>query len=401
LRGQFLERLRQANRADRLRIFHPTSGEDDIYVHAKVMIIDDKFVRVGSSNLTNRSMGFDSECDVAIVGGDDEPGIRESIGAFRDDLIAEHLGVEVDRVQDAVRNTGSLRTAIDRLRSSDGRDLQRLPLEESPSTLGAVEQHLFDPGSSDASTRIPDKLIPTSVRRGAAVSGWWRFAAMVVAMIALVSLWRWTPLAEWAEWSTLQQWARRIAELPLAPVVATSVFVLAAVVAFPITLLIAVTVIVFGPWTGFACASLGSIAGAAAGYGLGHLVGGPALRRFGGSRVHKLGAWLKSRGLASVATVRVLPVAPFTVVNMVAGASGIRFRDYIWGTVVGMLPGIAAFSVFSDRVAEALRDPAPGTILTVFVIGAAFVVGVIAARRWLQGRAVQDHQSSCSSEAGS
>jgi phosphatidylserine/phosphatidylglycerophosphate/cardiolipin synthase-like enzyme/uncharacterized membrane protein YdjX (TVP38/TMEM64 family) len=393
LRRRFLERLRRADRCDRLRVFHPTSGDRDIYVHAKVMVIDDTLVRVGSSNLTNRSMGFDSECDVAIRGERDRPDVRGSIRAFRDDLIAEHLGVESERVRAAVRDTGSVRSAIDRLQSNGERNLSRLRLEELPSAAGTVERNLVDPDGTEAPARIPEELVPSPVRREATRTGWWRIIATVAVLVALVVLWRWTPLADWAEWQKIHEAARRVADLPLAPVVATLVFVAATLVAFPITVLIAATVIVFGPWIGFACASLGSVAGAAAGYGIGRRVGRPLLRRFGGRRVHKLGAWLKRRGLASVTTVRVVPVAPFTVINLVAGASGIRFRDYVWGTVLGMMPGIAAISIFADRAAEALREPSPGAVLTVVVIGSLLVGGVLAARSWLRGLAPRGQES--------
>ncbi len=41
-------------------------------VHSKVMIVDDGFLRVGSANLNNRSMGADTECDLAFEASCDE-----------------------------------------------------------------------------------------------------------------------------------------------------------------------------------------------------------------------------------------------------------------------------------------------------------------------------------------
>ncbi|HUF86265.1 MAG TPA: phospholipase D-like domain-containing protein [Thermohalobaculum sp.] len=64
-----LARLRQADRHGRLRVYMPVvgaAGEVAIKVHAKVMVADGRFVRVGSANLNNRSMGLDSECDLAL-----------------------------------------------------------------------------------------------------------------------------------------------------------------------------------------------------------------------------------------------------------------------------------------------------------------------------------------------
>ncbi|MHB1188900.1 VTT domain-containing protein [Thiobacillus sp.] len=67
-------------------------------------------------------------------------------------------------------------------------------------------------------------------------------------------------------------------------------------------------------------------------------------------------------GVFAVLVVRVIPVAPFTVVNMVAGASHISFRDYMLGTLLGMTPVILAVTLFADRIAAVLRDPSPSTL---------------------------------------
>ena len=62
-------------------------------VHSKLMIVDDRVLRIGSSNLCNRSMGLDSECDVAIEPRGRQEVARNAIRAVRDRLLAEHLGV--------------------------------------------------------------------------------------------------------------------------------------------------------------------------------------------------------------------------------------------------------------------------------------------------------------------
>ena len=64
--------LGRSDRFGRLRVYTPvTAGEQPIYVHAKIMIVDDRLLRVGSSNLNNRSMGYDAECDLALEADDD------------------------------------------------------------------------------------------------------------------------------------------------------------------------------------------------------------------------------------------------------------------------------------------------------------------------------------------
>jgi phosphatidylserine/phosphatidylglycerophosphate/cardiolipin synthase-like enzyme len=115
-RTRLIRRLKRADRYDRLRVFYAVTpdgsgGEREIVVHSKVIISDDRFVRVGSSNLNNRSEGLDTECDMAME--TDDPAGRAAITALRDDLMAEHLGVEPVRVSEMMEQTGSLLKTIE------------------------------------------------------------------------------------------------------------------------------------------------------------------------------------------------------------------------------------------------------------------------------------------------
>src|SRR5690606_35650257 len=94
-RAKLVTYVRNNDLHDRFRLYYPVTEEGRrIYVHAKIMVIDDRLLRVGSSNLNNRSMGFDSECDLAmeaVEGDSDETRLRKAFHAIRDDLLAEHL----------------------------------------------------------------------------------------------------------------------------------------------------------------------------------------------------------------------------------------------------------------------------------------------------------------------
>jgi phosphatidylserine/phosphatidylglycerophosphate/cardiolipin synthase-like enzyme len=89
-------------------------GKDrEIIVHSKLIIVDDRLVRVGSSNLNNRSEGLDTECDLAVETDDQDA--RQSIIALRNDLLAEHLDSEPSEVARIIAETGSMLAAIDAL----------------------------------------------------------------------------------------------------------------------------------------------------------------------------------------------------------------------------------------------------------------------------------------------
>ena len=100
-RSRMVRQLRAQDRYGRFRILYPVTDSDQpIYVHAKIMIVDDVLLRIGSSNIDRRSMGFDTECDVAIGAPDDET--RAVIRSFRDELLAEHLGLPTARVAEEI-----------------------------------------------------------------------------------------------------------------------------------------------------------------------------------------------------------------------------------------------------------------------------------------------------------
>ncbi len=135
---------------DRFRIFTPkTKGDDDIYVHAKLMIVDDEYLKIGSANMNNRSLGLDSECDLALEAGSDPE--RSALTALRTRLMAEHLGAEEADVAATFAETGSLLATIARHRREGGRRLEPLPIDDPTGLSRAIaETELLDPKSPDA-----------------------------------------------------------------------------------------------------------------------------------------------------------------------------------------------------------------------------------------------------------
>jgi phosphatidylserine/phosphatidylglycerophosphate/cardiolipin synthase-like enzyme len=110
-------------------------GDMPIEVHAKLLIVDDRVLRIGSSNLNNRSMGFDTECDVAIEASSREQ--RAAIEDIRNRLLAEHLDSEPARVAAALETDDRLDDALFSI-AGRRRALRTLPFgadSESPSEL--------------------------------------------------------------------------------------------------------------------------------------------------------------------------------------------------------------------------------------------------------------------------
>jgi uncharacterized membrane protein YdjX (TVP38/TMEM64 family) len=128
----------------------------------------------------------------------------------------------------------------------------------------------------------------------------------------------------------------------------------------------------FGPWKGLAYAMTGVIVAGIFGYLIGRLFHRDTARRLAGPRLGRVTALVKRRGIVAVALVRVVPIAPYLVVNVVMGAMRIRFIDFVVGTFLGMLPGALAATVLSDQFAAALQDPARVNGWLVAAAGCAF-----------------------------
>ncbi len=148
-RHDLLHLLWEADDYGRLGVYWPVAGDGTpVYVHSKVMVIDDQLLRIGSSNLNNRSMGFDSECDAAIEAdpsAQDHRDRRDVIIATRNRLVAEHLGVSAEEFAAAVDRHGSFLGAVEALRG-DGRTLVPFTAEALKDEAGPLaENDLMDP----------------------------------------------------------------------------------------------------------------------------------------------------------------------------------------------------------------------------------------------------------------
>jgi phosphatidylserine/phosphatidylglycerophosphate/cardiolipin synthase-like enzyme len=137
---------------NRFRVYVPvTEKREDIYVHAKISIVDDRLLRVGSSNLNNRSQGLDSECDVIIDAAlDANAETGPAMTALRYRLLAEHLDCSPEEFAAVEKRNGSMVDAIEAL-IGPGKSLELLPMEglsEAEDYIASNE--LLDPESPDA-----------------------------------------------------------------------------------------------------------------------------------------------------------------------------------------------------------------------------------------------------------
>jgi phospholipase D1/2 len=146
LRTVLLHKLRDADAFGRFSAWYPDSpGQPCCDVHSKLMIVDDEWLRVGSANFANRSMGLDTECDLVLEAGG-SPSLRAAIAGARNVLLAEHLGVALTDVREALTLTRSVGGAVRGLANRTGRTLRRFEQLDEPSpAVIAIANGIADP----------------------------------------------------------------------------------------------------------------------------------------------------------------------------------------------------------------------------------------------------------------
>lgn len=338
LRTRVLARLRAADVHRRLRVVWPRVGDTRVNVHAKVLIVDDALLRIGSSNLSRRSMGLDVECDVAVEARG-RAHVASAIAGIRARLLGEHLGAAPEAVAACTAATGSLCATLDRF-GGGARTL--VPLDD-PGPLPVLpllpDVPIADTERPVAHAPFFVQVIPDAELREPLVRTALRVLGWLVVLLGGAALWRWTGLGALVAPERLAAWAAPLRHAPWAPTAVLAGYVVAGLCMVPVTALLAATLLVFDPVEGIVYALGGSVASAAAAYLVGRVLWRDALLRLAGRHFPRIHRRFAHHGILSVAVVRMLPIAPFTVVNLVAGGLRVRFDHFLAGTLLGMLPG--------------------------------------------------------------
>ena len=394
LRTKLIQRLRAADRHGHFRVYYPhipnLAEGCCLDIHSKLMIIDDAIVRIGSSNLASRSMAFDSECDLAIEARGDEQ-IAETIREFRERLLAEHLDTPPQRVREEIERAGSVHGAIAAFSDQERtlRELEDVP-EYSDTVLSMAS--VADPEEPVAletllaerhveETRLPER------------PSWRGLAAVLASVVGLMALWRLTPLREVATAEAALAWAKAFGEQWWAPWLLMASYTPACLVMFPRPLITLAAVIAFGPVWGFFYSLAGICVSAAVTWKMGRHMRRDTVRRLAGAKLDRMIEVLKKHGLLAMTLLRLVPLAPFAVESIVAGAIRMKLWHVVLGTAIGLLPGTLTTTVFGDAIETAITGSGR---VNWWLVGGALVLlagGAWAVKRWFtrMGRRIAEH----------
>lgn len=155
-------------------------------------------------------------------------------------------------------------------------------------------------------------------------------------------------------------------------------YALLVLVPTPASLLTILGGALFGVWVGALLAWAGAWLGSVGGFLAGRRLGRPAVDRLLGGRLAQADRVLRQHGLVAVVAVRLVPLFPFTPLNYAAGLVGVRARDYLLGTALGIVPGALAYAAVGASGADPL-----GIVLGIGGLVALAVLGGTVGRRLL------------------
>lgn len=164
------------------------------------------------------------------------------------------------------------------------------------------------------------------------------------------------------DWSSLPRVLEHLSawrDSPLAMLAMLACFIVGGAVVFPVNLLIAASIVVFGPLIGAPIALMGSLASAAVLHQIGCSFPEHAWTRIANAHVERIRERVARHGVIAIAIVRVLPIAPYSIVSLAGGIAGIARVPFLIGTALGMAPGILLYALFADRAREVIANPRP------------------------------------------
>lgn len=213
--------------------------------------------------------------------------------------------------------------------------------------------------------------------------------ALLAAVLLVTAAWLHWPVDPQAMLARLLADAARWRASPWTPCIVLAAFALGGLVVFPVNLLIAATIVVLGPFAGAAWALAGSILSAALTHEIGRAMPPATALRWSGPRGERLRRRIVGHGFLAIAIVRVVPVAPYSIVGFLSGVARVHRRDYLLGTALGMTPGIVLYAVFVERASAALLAPHPLQWLGLAVAAALLLAMAFGVRRWRGGNRPQ------------
>lgn len=358
-RVHFKDALIKDGVGDRVVMAYPISQENNtkeqVRVHSKVMIVDENYLRIGSSNMNYRSMTLDTECDLLVESTNDKT--REGIASIRDDLIREHTGREIEDIQRIICEGVSVKeflkdvpTSRQHIREINDEAYRHEKFAKFFIRFGDPSKPLL-PSYLTSHRRIGKK--PNSKPFPAKLS----FTIMLIFL--LIIAWKFTPLSELADAENIASLLEKVSASPWSVPVGILVYIAGTLIFFPHVVMTTAVVLVFAPIDAFLVAMISSLVSCSISYFFGIKLGKESLNAIFGQYSKRICQYADKGGVLALTILRLIPIAPFTAVNMMLGMIKVPYTNLIISTFLGMLPGTLLFIYLGKSAIELLKHPDP------------------------------------------
>lgn len=223
------------------------------------------------------------------------------------------------------------------------------------------------------------RYIPGPLPRPILFNGFF-FFAFIILLCLLALTWPLLPLDGWFTVENFSAFSLQLGQNPFAFVYVIGLYTLGGLIAFPVFILIPLTAMIFGPLSGCFYSLCGLVANASVLYALGHLLGSETVNHYAGERLRRITRRFARHGFATVALLRLFPVAPFTLINLISGASPITFGTYTFATVTGISPALIVMTLAGAQIRSTLHNPVPRHFIALLVM----VIIVLLMGTWLK-----------------
>ncbi len=209
---------------------------------------------------------------------------------------------------------------------------------------------------------------------------WARPIGILLGAALLAAAWEFGPLKTYADPERLAAWVEPWRNGWYAGPAVILAFVILGLLLVPLLLMVVVAGVVFGPVWGSALALAGALASGAVGFLLGRRLGKETVDRLLGHRARRISERLERNGILAVFLARKIP-APYTLANLVMGASRIRFRDFMIGTFLGLGAIVVVVAVAGHQAIVADESPSAAAW-----IGGALLIAIPFVAAWALNR---------------
>lgn len=186
-------------------------------------------------------------------------------------------------------------------------------------------------------------------------------AILLVAGIALA--WKFTPLSHYATPEFIKPILMKIRSTPWAVLATIGIYTIGTLAFFPHMAMTATIVLIFSPLQAFIVCMGGSLISASIGYFIGRALGMRSMEKLVGDTAQKVSGYAKKGGILGIALLRMLPIAPFTVVNITLAMLEVPYVTFLAGTFLGTLPGTLIASLLGFSAMELWENPDPKNMM--------------------------------------